>query len=243
MADAGEKAQREFFERLAGRYDSRFCRSRWPRNQQLKAGVITEVLGDVVEKGPVVEIGCGTGQIAAELLAAHPSLRYVGVDLSPAMLEVASRRLAPFEGRVELRVAEGGRMPSNDGPFAGAYGIDVLHHVEEPPELLRQLCSALRPGAAVVFLEANPIFPVTALMGLAQKEERGVFQMRPKILTGWFEQAGFERVDVALGPVYTPPGPESWFRVLDRIDRALARTPLVRNLALYFTAQARAPAA
>jgi SAM-dependent methyltransferase len=237
-----EDAQREFFERLAGRYDSRFCRSRWPRNQWLKARLVTKALGDAVQDGPLLEIGCGTGQIAGELLARNPRLRYVGVDLSPAMLDVARRRLAYFEDRVTLLVSEGGKLPT-DGLHAGAFGIDVLHHVEEPHELLQQLRSTLRKDAPVIFLEANPIFPMTALLGVVQKEERGVFRMRPNILTSWFELAGFDRVDVALGPVYTPPGPQSLLGTLDRIDRVMARTPLVRKLALYLTAQARAPAA
>lgn len=241
MADVGEQAQREFFERLARRYDSRFCRSRWPRNQQLKGRSVAGALGQCMHEGPIVEIGCGTGQIAGDLLAAYPRLRYVGVDLSPAMLGIARRRLARFGDRVTLRVSEGGALPVDDGLLAGAFGIDVLHHVEEPQGLLQQLRSALRPGAPVVFLEANPIFPITALMGVVQKEERGVFRIRPKVLTRWFELAGFDRVDVQLGPVYTPPGPESLFGVLDGIDRALFRTPLVRNLALYLKAQARAP--
>jgi SAM-dependent methyltransferase len=238
-----EKVQKEFFERLAARYDSRFCRSRWPRNQQLKARQVAKVLGDVVRKGPVIEIGCGTGQIAAELLAANPGLRYVGSDLSQAMLDIASQRLAPFENRVALRVAEQNKVPSSDGAYAGAFGVDVLHHVENPPELLRHLRSSLRPGAPVVFLEGNPFFPIATLMGLIQKEERGLFNMRPKILGPWFRDAGFEQVVVSLGPVYTPPGPERFFSALDWIDRTLAKTPLVRNFALYFTARGRAPGA
>jgi len=238
-----EKVQREFFERLAARYDSRFCRSRWARNQQLKAAQVAKVLGPAMREGPIIEIGCGTGQIAAELLAANPGLRYVGADLSPGMLDIARGRLAAYEDRVELRVAERNEVPSNGDRYAGAFGIDVLHHVETAPELLRNLRSTLHPGGPVVFLEANPIFPITTVVGLIYKEERGVFNMRPKILGPWLRDAGFQQVDVSLGPVYTPPGPERLSPALDWIDRALAKTPLVRNLALYFKAQGRAPAA
>jgi len=236
-----EKVQKEFFERIAARYDKRFCKSRWPRNQQLKAGQVAKVLGDVVREGPVIEIGCGTGQIAGELLTANPGLRYVGSDLSPAMLEIARQRLAPFADRVTLCVAEQNTVPSSDGAYAGAFGVDVLHHVENPPKLLRHLRSTLRPGAPVVFLEGNPYFPVTTFIGLVQEEERGLFKMRPKILGPWFRDAGFEHVEVSLGPVYTPPGPERFFRALDWIDRTLAKTPVIRNLAIYFTAQGCAP--
>jgi SAM-dependent methyltransferase len=70
-----EEAQRRFFEEYATHYDNRFLRGRWPRNQELKARVIADVLGEALAEGPVVEIGCGTGQIAAELVAVHPKLR------------------------------------------------------------------------------------------------------------------------------------------------------------------------
>ena len=64
--------------------------------------------------------------------------------------------------------------------FAAAFGVDVLHHVAEPVELLRGLASALRPDAPVVFLEANALFPLNAAIALIWKEERGVFTIRPE---------------------------------------------------------------
>ena len=128
-------------------------------------------------------------------------------------------------------------------PYAGAFGIDVLHHVDDPPLLLLHLRESLQPEAPIVFLEANPLFPITTVMGLVYKEERGVFNMRPKILGPWLRDAGFDHIRVIRGPVYTPPGPERLSPALDGIDLAMAKTPLVRNLALYFKAQARAPVA
>ncbi len=46
----------------------------------------------------VVELGCGTGRFAAALLAGRlpPDASYVGVDLSPRMVALASERLAPL---------------------------------------------------------------------------------------------------------------------------------------------------
>ena len=84
-----EDEQRRFFERLAGRYDGRFMRARWPRNQKLKATAIRDALEDALVLGPVAEIGCGTAQIAENLLESNPQLEYVGLDLSPSMLEIA----------------------------------------------------------------------------------------------------------------------------------------------------------
>ncbi len=44
----------------------------------------------------VLEIGSGSGAIAAELSRAHPGLAITATDLDPVMVEAASRRLRGF---------------------------------------------------------------------------------------------------------------------------------------------------
>jgi SAM-dependent methyltransferase len=232
-----EERQRAFFERIAQRYDNRFLRDTWPRNQQLKARVIAAELGPSAE-GSVAELGCGTAQVAAELLTLRPELRYIGLDLSPAMLAVAAARLEPFTGRAELRQVEGA-LPLEDESLGGAFGIDVLHHVEDPVTVLTELRRALRPGAPAVFLEGNPRFPITALVAL-RPEERGLFKIGFRNLRAWFEQAGLIDVRIEYGPLYTPPGPARLEPLLDAVDRVAARIPLVRGLAIFFTARGSA---
>jgi len=189
--------QRQFFDRLAQRYDARFLRARWPRNQEVKARHVTDVLGTAIESGPVVEVGCGTGQIAELLLSANPGLHYVGLDLSEPMLEIARSRLSPFADRAELRVVAGNDLPLEAESYAAAYGVDVLHHVVDPPALLRSLSTSLQPEAKVVFLEGNPKFPITTFMALTQREERGVLKIGFRNLREWLEGAG--RVGVTAG--------------------------------------------
>jgi len=236
--------QRQFFDRLAQRYDARFLRARWPRNQEVKARHVTDVLGTAIESGPVVEVGCGTGQIAELLLSANPGLHYVGLDLSEPMLEIARSRLSPFADRAELRVVAGNDLPLEAEWYAAAFGVDVLHHVGDPPALLRSLRASLRPGARIVFLEGNPKFPITTFMALTQRAERGVLRIGFRNLREWLEGAGLEDVRVDYLPLYTPPGPAGWPRfeaLLDHADRAAARIPVLRGLALFFTAQGCVP--
>ena len=233
-----QELQREFFERLAHRYDTRFLRTRWPRNQEVKARHIASLLGAAME-GPLVEVGCGTGQIAELLLGDHPQLLYVGVDLSEAMLEVARARLGRFGERVQLRVVTGDELPLEPGSYGGAFGIDVLHHVDDATALLRSLRRSLQPGGKVAFLEGNRRFPLATILGLVQREERGLLKIGFRNLRAWFEGAGLEDVQVTYGPLYTPPGPPRFAAVLDRVDRAAARTPVLRTLAIFLTAHGR----
>ena len=220
-----EEMQRRFFDDLAHRYDSRFCRARWPRNQDLKTTVILDVLGPAAERGPIVELSCGTAQIAERMLELRPELGYVGLDLSAPMLEIARTRIRRFGSRIDLREVSGGSLPLEADGFAGGFGVDVLHHIDDPPAVLRELRQALRPGSPLVFLEPNPRFPVTLALGLLQKAERNVLKIGFSNLERWLRAGGFEDVRVTYGPLYTPPGPPRLVPTLERFDRSLARVP------------------
>jgi len=107
--------------------------------------------GDFAAAGAVFEFGCGTGRFAERLLTSHlsPHARYRGVDLSPKMVSLARARLAPFEGRTEVVLGEGG--PPTDEPaeaydrFVSNYVFDLLSE-EEIRSVLREAHRMLRPG-------------------------------------------------------------------------------------------------
>jgi SAM-dependent methyltransferase len=111
---------------------------------------------------PVLEIGVGTGIVAAEL--ASQGFRIVGVDLSPAMLSRAAARLP---GRVAL--ANAGALPVASGSIAAAYAVQVLQVVGDPEPLLAEAARVLRPGGRLVTTvstkEAPPDNDVSAVLG------------------------------------------------------------------------------
>jgi SAM-dependent methyltransferase len=222
--------QRVAFEERAARYDRTFLRSRWPRNQEWKAAAIRGALPTLTEGDLVLELGCGTGQVAELVLDAVPA-RYAGVDVSPAMLAHARRRLARFDGRVELEEARAEALPLGDGEAAAAFGVDVLHHVDDVESALRALHRVLRPGAVAFFLEGNPLFPLNALIAL-RAEERGLLRSRPRNYERWFRASGFD-VDVQPAGLFTPPGPACVVPLLDAIDDIAVRVPGVRALGIF----------
>ena len=207
VADAGafEEAQRDVFDDVARRYDNRWLRSTWPRNVDARVATIERILAPSLA-GLIVEIGCGTGQIGELLVERNPDLRYVGLDLSGPMLDIARGRMDRFGARVELRQVHGALGLEPD-TYDGAFGVDVLHHVERPAVVLGEVCEALAPGGQMVFLEGNPRFPVTALLGIVQRHERGLLRISRRSLTSWASTAGFDGISTSWGPTYTPPAP------------------------------------
>jgi len=59
--------------------------------------------------GSVFELGCGTGRLAARLLAKHlpATARYRGVDLSQTMVDVARGRLSDYGERAGVALSDG----------------------------------------------------------------------------------------------------------------------------------------
>lgn len=231
--------QQRFFDERAERYDTILFRSRWPRNQLLKARLVSQALGASALRGRVVELGCGTGLIAAALLEAAPELDYVGIDLSPAMVEVARRRLDRFGARAEVSVPGAESLPPHGAD--GAFGIDVLHHVPDAVATLAELRDAVAPGGRIVFLESNPKFPLTTVYALAHREEHAGLRLSKRRLRSFFERAGLVGVSVELGPLFTPPGPPALVPLYDRIDSVAARIPVVRALSIFYVAEGTVP--
>ncbi len=78
------------------------------------------------------EIGCGTGRVADRLLREHcpAEARYVGVDLSTAMVQAAQNRLDGYGGRATIRKTDGSFAfelpPASQERVVATYVFDLL---------------------------------------------------------------------------------------------------------------------
>jgi ubiquinone/menaquinone biosynthesis C-methylase UbiE len=94
----------------------------------------------------VCELGYGTGSLGERLLRDHlpADACYGGIDLSPHMHQLATRRLHRYADRVELRLGDAlPRLPYPDASFdrfLAAYVLDLL----SPDDITRTLDEAHR---------------------------------------------------------------------------------------------------
>jgi ubiquinone/menaquinone biosynthesis C-methylase UbiE len=100
----------------------------------------------------VADVGTGTGFVAAGI--APRVKRVVGIDNSPAMLEAARENLwALGASIVDLVIGEVSPLPLADCSVDAAFANMVLHHVEDPEAMLREMARAVRPGGMVAITD------------------------------------------------------------------------------------------
>jgi tRNA (cmo5U34)-methyltransferase len=121
--------------------------------------MIAAAAGAVAEVSPrhVLDLGAGTGALAAAILR-HPEVGLVElVDVDRDMLDRARDRLRPFGGRARFTLRSfADPLPSCDAVAASL----ALHHVrtlDDKAALFRRIFQALRPGG--VFVNADATMP------------------------------------------------------------------------------------
>jgi ubiquinone/menaquinone biosynthesis C-methylase UbiE len=109
-------------------------------------------LGAFKECGAVFELGCGTGRLASNLVGfvLPPPARYVAVDVSPTMVQLATQRLSPWSERVTVTLLEPPAltMPGDDAAFdrfLATYVFDLLSP-EDARKLLVEAARLVAPG-------------------------------------------------------------------------------------------------
>ena len=97
--------------------------------------------------GQVADLGCGPGHVGAYLHGLGPPV--VGVDLSPAMIDIATRTYPGMRFQV-------GSMLDLDLPDASPAGVVALYSIihiptAQPPRVFAEVHRALSPGGQALF--------------------------------------------------------------------------------------------
>lgn len=94
----------------------------------------------------MLEVGCGTGFVLQALSRALPDATLVGSELHLDGLGYARSRLGR---RVELQQMDARTMPY-DREFDLIGAFDVLEHVEEDEQVLREMYRSCKPGGGIL---------------------------------------------------------------------------------------------
>ena len=146
MADSGPK--RWFFDAWSRVYD-------FPWVQRATYRPIHDaVLRALAEVGMrrVLDIGCGTGQLAARIKQERPVTEVVGCDFSAGMLSRASAR----RHDVDWIRGDAGCLPFHDGTFDAVTSTEAFHWFPDQRAALSEFFRVLKPGGRLLLAMVNP---------------------------------------------------------------------------------------
>lgn len=97
----------------------------------------------------VLEIGCGTGNLAVRVKRTHPGVELVGSDPDPLALARARRKARDLDIRFEQGYAQ--RLPYPDGSFDRVFSALMLHHLDRATKVAAaaEVARVLRPGGGL----------------------------------------------------------------------------------------------
>ncbi len=155
---------------MAERYDAaaeRYERYWAPVLAPSALRLIDEADALVRDPAAVLDLGTGTGTLAAEALRRWPSAQVVGVDVSDGMLGVARAMIPARVGadasrRLRLVHADAQRLPLPDRSIDLCISSFVLQLVADRAAALREVRRVLRSGgivAAVTWQSDRTVFP------------------------------------------------------------------------------------
>jgi SAM-dependent methyltransferase len=125
--------------------------------------------------GRVLDVGCGTGALAAHIAAA--GYEVVGVDVSPGMLAEAARR-----GLAGAYAAFSTALPFPDNGFDLALTVATLHHLETPVRVaftIAEMGRVVRPGGHVLLWDHNPLNPYWPILMKRVPQDSGNERLVP----------------------------------------------------------------
>jgi SAM-dependent methyltransferase len=194
---------------LVGRLHSRAVHGRRVRTLAARLASV------IPPNARVLDVGCGDGAVAARVMQLRDDIEISGIDVF--VRPMTHIPVVPFDGH---------RIPFDDAGFDAVVFVDVLHHTEDPMELLREAVR-VAPGAIIVKDHAadGPLArPTLRLMDWVGNAHHGVALPYNYWSTPRWQQAMTElglRAEVWETTLGLYPAPASW--IFDRELHLLCR--------------------
>ncbi|MFH1022283.1 MAG: methyltransferase domain-containing protein [Planctomycetota bacterium] len=213
-----------------------------------------EALRHLPPGGRILDLGTGPGQMPVYWARKRPDAEVTAVDLSAAMLRIASDRARRFGvgSRVKFVLADA----TDTGLPSGHYDVVVchymLHHFENPAAVLREMARLARPGGVVLardlarphplLARASTLFTTVFLRNSRAQNQQYADSLAASYRAGELRaavrRADLPDLEVKSGPVHVLvrrlPKPSEAARQMthERAGRILAGASLLASLVL-----------
>ncbi|KAI0325956.1 methyltransferase-UbiE family [Cubamyces sp. BRFM 1775] len=186
----------------------------------------------------LLDIGCGPGTITVDLATHLPSGHVTGIDIPSAHAALEHARAhaaARGVANVAFTTGSGLALPFADGAFDVVHAHQVLQHVSDPAQMLREMQRVAKPGGGIVAARVGDVSAMLwypDVLGLEEWREGYLAVARAngaepdggRRLHVWAKEAGYSKESFTLSVTswcYYTAEERAWWSKL-WADRTLA---------------------
>ena len=153
--DSAAKSQQVYkiFQTIAGNYDRANERISLGLQKHWKRMLVAHIAQNVPLNTKLLDVCCGTGDIALLTAAQRPDIHITGVDFSPAMLEQAQRKSRQYTN-VTWKEADALQLPFPDNTFASVCISFGLRNTADYTQTLQEMKRVAAAGGYVYCLDS-----------------------------------------------------------------------------------------
>lgn len=160
-AEATADASTRYFNRWASRYDRSVAQIWFHENHRLIVQAV-----DPPADARILDIGCGTGQLAARLAQRVRRGSVLAVDPAEEMIRAARRRR---RRNLRFKVGSSDAIPASAASFDIVVSTISFHHWTRPVASLREIARVLRPNGRVLILDLCRDNPLVGAVDYVQR--------------------------------------------------------------------------
>ena len=202
-----------------GHHESVLASHRW----RTVANSAAFLLPYVSSKSLILDVGCGPGNISAELSRIASEGHVVAIDLVPEIIHEA-QRVFPHETytNLDFEVGDAYELKYQDETFDIVYAHQLLQHMTKPVEALREFHRVLKPNGLVAIRDAdyssfiwNPDDPLLdEWLEIYQQVARAnlAFPDGGALLPTWVKESGFVDIQFTQSSwIFTTEAERKWW--------------------------------
>jgi len=159
----------------------------------------------------ILDIGCGGGLLCEPLT--RLGAQVVGVDALENNLKTAKTHAKQMSLDIDYRHGTIEQMvQSGEAPFDAVLNMEVIEHVANPPDFIKDCSAMVRPGGVMICSTINKTFKAFAFAIIGAEYvlrwlPRGTHQydklIKPKLLQNWLRDSGLTP-DPSIGMSLNP---------------------------------------
>ncbi len=190
---AKRRVQRKYFNKWAHSYDESILQHIVFRSSHNMLYKEIASRNSITTSYKILDVGCGTGELAHSLAEDFKAAKVHGIDLSETMIEKA--RAKEFKENIDFRVGDVEQLPYEDNTFDVITCSHSFHHYPNKEKAMAEMYRVLKPNGRLMIIDGcRDVFFGRIIFDIVEMVEKHVNHLFGDEFRNLFRLTGFNNL-------------------------------------------------